>query len=423
MQKKIIGFFLSVVTFFVCLVSYSNSEVQEIKTGKLSSKNLIGSYSSKKNKIYPQEIIIKNDIAYLSCSDLGLLILDISDQAKPRRLGLFKVKIVENNNLITDMFVENELVYLVGPYIGLKIIDVSNPKKTTHLGDYDIEGAYYVYVSNGLAYVTNGDLNIIDVSIPSSPLLISSISTGTPVSGIYVSGNYAYMGSSEASDGLQIYDISNPSLPVYVGHSTDAGAEQFIYADGYLYGRQYQPVKIDISNPESPFVVSHLAGEDVGAFDINDSKLYEYTQSDENPFTGILAFDLRSEEIVEQYNYHRENVSDIKVVNGVLYSVADNAFEIFDLEGPPILSSLSNKKTMPGSTLTVNGKYFGENAGTVFVTQDAKTYKCSVVSWSAEKIDVTLPKKLEEGDASIGVKKATDMKSMNSKTITIIKKK
>jgi len=58
-------------------------------------------------------------------------------------------------------------------------------------------------------------LQVIDVSNPSSPVLIGSVDTPGFARGVTVTGDTAYV--ADWSNGLQVIDVSNPSSPVLIG--------------------------------------------------------------------------------------------------------------------------------------------------------------------------------------------------------------
>ena len=83
-----------------------------------------------------------------------------------------------------------------------------------------------VYVSGNYAYVTSkvdNALEIVDVSTPTTPVHVGSITKGEEgppyfdqPSSVYGSGNYAYV-TSVGDNALEIVDVSDPTNPVHVG--------------------------------------------------------------------------------------------------------------------------------------------------------------------------------------------------------------
>jgi hypothetical protein len=84
--------------------------------------------------------------------------------------------------------------------------------------------AMAIAVAGNYAYIANGGdgLRIYNVSNPTNPVTVghAAISNipGAYSVGVTVSGNYAYLANSR--DGLRIYDVSSPTNPVSLG-STD----------------------------------------------------------------------------------------------------------------------------------------------------------------------------------------------------------
>ena len=86
------------------------------------------------------------------------------------------------------------------------------------LGTANINGtAYAVALKNNFAYVTdnqNNRLNVINVSDPNKPSILTTINIQGQAHGICISGNYAYVAHS---GGLDIVDISNLATPTRIG--------------------------------------------------------------------------------------------------------------------------------------------------------------------------------------------------------------
>ena len=140
--------------------------------------------------------------------------------------------------------------------LGMTTVKLSGPVSTF------VSGRYAYVVSNG----TN-NLQIFDVSNPANPTFVGQTlptSSGYDyLSGafaVYVQGRYAYVLSSTNNE-LVIYDVSNPANPTYVGEvGTNLSTPQGIYVSGrYAYVTDNiasgELVIFDISNPVSPVYV------------------------------------------------------------------------------------------------------------------------------------------------------------------------
>lgn len=122
-----------------------------------------------------------------------------------------------------------------------------------------------VAVAGSYAYVVRNqgsadNFLTIDISNLSSPSVVSTIDlSGTPTN-IYVSGDYAYVSSSDNSEELQIVDISTPSSPSRIGAFNapgNADGEGIVVAGSLAYlVRLSSPNEeffiINVSTPSSP---------------------------------------------------------------------------------------------------------------------------------------------------------------------------
>jgi hypothetical protein len=101
-------------------------------------------------------------------------------------------------------------------------------------------------VSGHYAYVTNNGFNyslyrqvtglmVLDVSDPTSPVVVGTVpSGGGPLS---VEGGIAYVSNSQ--DGVEVFDVSNPQLPWFIGRaSPDYATSDVEVRGGFLFAAQ-----------------------------------------------------------------------------------------------------------------------------------------------------------------------------------------
>jgi hypothetical protein len=139
---------------------------------------------------------------------------------------------------------------------------------------------------------TPGDLMIIDVSTPSSPVHVATIlSVPSFDMKVWVAGTKVYMyacdGNASGGNDSQIWDITNPLSPVAVG-TFPTCHNIFIDGNGYMY-LSYSTTRIYELNtdPESPTFVwtdSLPGGHDVYA---GDGRLYDFHGS-----SGTFIYDI-----------------------------------------------------------------------------------------------------------------------------------
>jgi len=142
-----------------------------------------------------------------------------------------------------------------------------------------------IWVEDGYLYLTEGTANklsIWSVHKPSSPALISELTTPPLDTGpldIIKRGRYLYISSG---DSVCIVDVANPSSPSVISSITDptklghahgiALLGRYLYVTGYTNG--YFNV-VDTSNPQNPSIVGSISGIG-GAHDVVVDYPYAY---------------------------------------------------------------------------------------------------------------------------------------------------
>ncbi len=142
---------------------------------------------------------------------------------------------IDTCNDIYDIFVQGSFIYVANGAGGLQVIEASSPENPEIVGEITFPGeARAVAVQDGLAFVidwseeTSFYLRVIDVSQPSSPVIVGSVEIGIRNPNvelfefglfnfcISVQGNYAYVGGAS---GLLVLDITNPHMPALLGNT------------------------------------------------------------------------------------------------------------------------------------------------------------------------------------------------------------
>jgi ELWxxDGT repeat protein len=165
----------------------------------------------------PYDIAISGSIAIVSYRNWeGIGLYGLTNPDQPTLLQDIRMP---NGDIyigiVSDIQIVGTLAYLAGSY-GLAILDFSNLSAPSIIGSCALPASSQrdVVVLDGLAYLTNTrsfsetdweatpGVSIIDVSQPSSPILISRVSTGTP-EGIAAGSGYIYL-ASQSQTGLQM---------------------------------------------------------------------------------------------------------------------------------------------------------------------------------------------------------------------------
>ncbi|HEY0605168.1 MAG TPA: hypothetical protein VGD58_19775, partial [Herpetosiphonaceae bacterium] len=223
--------------------------MQIVDVSDPASPALRGSYNP---PWYIDQVDSAGSLVYVVSLWGGMHIVDASDLARPQLRGFYP-------GTIYDLQVVDDLAYLATSS-AFQIIDVSDPDAPTLLSSRSINlGAVNVVVRGNLAYVhTSTGLTIFNVSDPSNPATLGSYGTqfmGINATGLDVAGDFAYLTSRRCiqvcGGGLEIVDVSNPSSPTLRGiYEQYADGVDVVGDRAYILHDQIDIV--DVSNPAQP---------------------------------------------------------------------------------------------------------------------------------------------------------------------------
>jgi hypothetical protein len=200
------------------------------------------------------QIAVSGNHAYVGGD--GLHVIDISDPARPQRVGSYGV-----SDLARGVAVLGNHAYVGFWEGGLHVIDIGDPANPQRVGSCPTDrGTSQVVVSGNYAFVSGTNaLQIIDISEPANPRQVSRYKRAA---GVAVVGNYAYVAAEGA--GLHVFDVRNPADPVRVGGYDTSGSalavavsgNRIYVADGEkgLPNVQYA-MRVDGAAPGTPCVI------------------------------------------------------------------------------------------------------------------------------------------------------------------------
>jgi hypothetical protein len=231
--------------------------------------------------------------------------------------------------------------------------------------------AGYVRVVGKYAYVTAhgaspGAFNVVDISVPTSPALISSI-TSTQMSngaeGLECVGTYCYV-TTAPNNSFVVIDISNAKAPAQVGYITDAThlhATQTVAVSGHYaftgtnLGSTIYLSVLDISNPTAPALLNSVTSADlnsgVAQVGLKGRYLYVVTNSGVFSIWDASALPALTEVahtatligadffLGDRYAY---------VINGVIGSPSSSTLSVIDISNPTVTP------VVVGSVTTLN---------------------------------------------------------------------
>ncbi|MGI0015638.1 MAG: LVIVD repeat-containing protein, partial [Nitrososphaera sp.] len=143
------------------------------------------------------------------------------------------------------------------------IFDISNPDTIKYVKGIGVSGvAWDIVISGNLAYVATSDgLQIFDISIPTQPQPLGYVDTLTFSLSSAVVGNYCYVADFV---NMVVVDISSPTNPYIAGQfETGYFAEAVAVSGNYAYVAEgFAGLWIlDISTPSQPKAVGHFKTE------------------------------------------------------------------------------------------------------------------------------------------------------------------
>jgi len=229
-----------------------------------------------------RDLILNGNLLYVRENSGAINIFDITQPTMPVRVGPISLSEYINDVLtvisLDTIFVEGNYLYATTFRQGMYIFDISNPAANIndiiplpHLSYYDasIGSTNDIKVVGGLSYVlTPYDLRVVDISQQSKPVELGLTALkGNPVE-VKIVGNRAYVASGQG--GLRIIDITNPTALVETGFYDTPGFALAVTVNGnYAYVADWESGLriIDISNPV-PVEVSFIGIPDEGAIDV-----------------------------------------------------------------------------------------------------------------------------------------------------------
>ena len=255
---------------------------------------------------YANNVDAQGDYAYVAAGDAGLVIVDVSDKSLPVVVGQ-----LDTNGIAIDVKVSANTVYLAAGEAGVQIIDVSDKANPVLVGDFNTAGVSrdiavdlrYIYSANdsagldviniidpNLPFITaslgglgnlrgvaiDGDrlvtvsdsmLHIVDISLPESPVVLSSINVAK-IKDVVVNNDYVFLAVD--TSGYQVFDITDPTQPTLVGGETGFVPRDLVLSDGFLMmaerlfpnGVPY----VNVLDPENPSWQGNVDLSSLGAY-------------------------------------------------------------------------------------------------------------------------------------------------------------
>ncbi len=353
------------------------------------------------------EIAVKGDYAYLAYKDT-VIVVDVKNPASPQKVTAFKTNGGTGRLAVSGNYLYVALDNYDLKFSGCQVFDISNPLAPTEvwLLQDTRRTVPLIFAYGNYLYFTNDSyqFSIYDLSNISSPVLLTTVSTDSKISGLYVSDNIAYIVNNS---GLTLYDVSDPAAPqkkglfsqanlvdVYVDQGnqraylkyyynfgsandlklfivdvSDVNAPQeltsfstgrssvnrFAFVDHYAYVsfNNEDLFIFDISNPETPELIKKIKTGSLGGLSISGNYLY-FTSSD----NGLFIYDITDPANPIYLNMIKGLEKLVHVEGNYLYHLSSDDFSVYDVSNPqsPVRLSFFYTSLRP-SRMKVSGNY------------------------------------------------------------------
>jgi len=212
------------------------------------------------NGSYYDDLVVSNDIAYISESSYGFSILNCTNPT-----SIVEIISGDTQDFISDIYVGQDYFYLTS-YLnrGVEIFSISSLPALQTVARIGEGYVAEILIENNIAYLADecGGVVIVNVSNSQSPIKLGAFNEGGQTKGICFSNNLLFVANYEL--GLQILNVEDPTHPLKLGSFYDGGNASGVTVSGnraYLADGFDGFEIIDISNPESP--IELVQGEDV----------------------------------------------------------------------------------------------------------------------------------------------------------------
>jgi hypothetical protein len=209
-----------------------------------------------------EDIKIVNGMAYLASGVAGLAIVDISDPTSPRLLATdatLNTATLGVAHSTESISIVGDFAYTVLPTLNtVAIYNISSPSSPELIQQIQNVPAYDVDLYGASLVVRSFEfITIFNVSDPNSPQQIAQFSQES--SAMHISDNFLYL--TTLASGLSIYDISDPSSPVFQGSAAGLGIGNAVTVQGEIsyVANEFGFVDVyDTSSKTSPLFVAQI---------------------------------------------------------------------------------------------------------------------------------------------------------------------
>jgi hypothetical protein len=270
----------------------------------------------------------------------GLYIIDIQNPANPYRVNSWGSAVLSAQTRDTFCYVST-YDPMNPDWLRFTILNVANPNSIQEESHIDYAGGYDVYLLSYFAYVSGyylpvGEFQIIDISNPSLPSVVSRCTTAGWNNGVWVNNPFGKAFVADDWEGLQIINISNPTSPYIDTTLLGADNAMDVFIDNnyaYIADLRSGLKIIEVSNPALPF--------QVGEYDTSGQfyDIYSAAARDSFAYIGFAQFRVISVSnpslpFLAGSTPMFNDAEDMLIRDSLVYVAEDYKFEIFNVSNP-----------------------------------------------------------------------------------------
>lgn len=226
---------------------------------------------------------------------------------------------------------------------------------------------FQVKVQGQFAYVTDlsgSVLSVVDITNPSSPSQVGSVTLTGQLRGLAVQGNYAYVASASPGNLLYVVDITNPKAPTSVGSVAISDARAVTVAGRYAYvflnnGASSSVKIVDVSVPSSPTIIG-TATMDQGVCGQMDVKgKYLYVGASTNSTISIFDISDPTNPTLVSGRYNTGGTFSLAVSGSFLYTInTSGRLAVVNISDPTTPSTVTTTTAFNGNGfMQLEGRY------------------------------------------------------------------
>jgi hypothetical protein len=319
--------------------NHSQSQIEIVDFSDPESPEIVGSV--------PSEFIVDMEVSgtflYVTGNDpdFNLGIFDISSPESPTIVGDYncqngfgrKIKIIDDKLYLT--IIDEDYNNL-----GSEVIDISNPSNPNMITSYeDIQFVHGITANENYLYTfVDRQVTTYDVSNPDSQMISDSYDGSWVIYDLEVSGDYAFVsiGSAHNGNSIRVVDISNISEPQEVSQ-LDGWYFKKCISEELLYATRSDTVLIiDVSNPLDLNIISEFSvdvewaeyGIDIVEMQIIANTLFisfDFSDPGSNGHFGIMSVDVSAPNNPEVVGMNISNggensaIRDCEIYNDMLF--------------------------------------------------------------------------------------------------------